>query len=72
MSDRTFSEVIADELRPAGYSMGVVGYLDGQGRSMWAADANRPGEDDRYIARADSEQGAWVALKGMVWEGDGL
>ena len=65
-------DIVADELRSAGYGVGVVGYLDGQGRSMWAADANRPGEDDSYIARADSEVGVWVALKAAIWDAGGL
>ena len=68
---KTYAEIVADEIRAAGYSVGVVGYVDGAGRQMWAADAHR-GDGHRHVARADSELGAWVALKGVIWEADGL
>ena len=69
---KTYAEIVADEIRTAGYSVGIVGYIDGKGRDMWAADARREGDENRYVARADSELRAWVALKQSIWEGDKL
>ena len=70
---KTYAEIVCDEIRAAGFTVGIVGYVDGEGRDMWAADAWRGGDGGhRYIARADSDLGAWVALKHAIWEADEL
>ena len=70
---RTYAEIVCDEIRAAGFTVGDVSYLDGDGRVMYAVNAWRENDGGhRYIARADSELGAWVALKHAIWEDDEL
>ena len=65
---KTYAEIVADEIRASGYSVGIVGYIDGEGRDMWAADAWRENDGGhRYIAWADSELAAWIALKQTIF-----
>ena len=68
MAGGTYAEIVVDEIRAAGYSVGVVGYIDGEGRDMSAADAHRGNSLPRYIARVDSELGAMVALQKLIRE----
>jgi hypothetical protein len=42
-------EIIADDLRKAGWSVGWVSALDVEGRTIWIADAHR-GDRQRFIA----------------------
>ena len=68
MPGKIYVEIVSDEIYTAGYSVGVVGYIDLRtGRDMYAADANQD-DGHRWIARADSELKAWIALKAMLWE----
>ena len=70
---RTYADIISDEIRAAGFTVGDLSYLDGTGRVMYAVNAWRENDGGhRYIARADSELGAWVALKRAVREADKL
>lgn len=34
MTGKSHAEIVADELRAAGYSVGIVGYLDSDGRCL--------------------------------------
>jgi hypothetical protein len=36
-------EIIADNLKKAGWSLGYVSAVDSNGRTMWIADAHRDG-----------------------------
>ena len=70
---RTYAEIVADEIRAAGFTVGDVAYLDGAGRVMYAANAWRENDGGhRYVARADSELGVCLALKHALWEDDQL
>jgi hypothetical protein len=44
-------EIIADNLKKAGWSWGCVSAIDSNGRTIWIASAHRDGK--RFIARAD-------------------
>jgi hypothetical protein len=44
-------EIIADNLKKAGWSWGCVS-ADSEGRTIWIADAHR-GDGKRFIVRAD-------------------
>jgi hypothetical protein len=44
-------EIIADNLKKAGWSWGYVSAIDSNGRTTWIADAHRDGK--RFIVRAE-------------------
>jgi hypothetical protein len=46
-------EIIADNLKKAGWSYGYVSALDREGRTIWIADAHRDGK--RFVVRADEK-----------------
>jgi hypothetical protein len=58
-------EIIADNLRKAGWSLGWVAAVDSQGRTSWIADAYR-GDGRRFIVRADEKLSAFVELERQV------
>jgi hypothetical protein len=45
-------EILADNLKKAGWSYGYVSALDSQGRTIWIADAHG-GDGKRFVVRAD-------------------
>jgi len=48
-----FWEIIADNLKKAGWSYGYVSAMDCKGRTIWVADAHR-GDGNRFVVRADA------------------
>jgi hypothetical protein len=44
-------EIIADNLKKAGWSYGYISAIDSQGRTIWIADADHDGK--RFVVRAD-------------------
>ena len=48
---KSYWEVIADNLKNAGFSVGWVSALDDHGRTVWIVDAHREGK--RFIVRAE-------------------
>jgi hypothetical protein len=57
-------EIIADNLKKAGWSYGYVSALDRNGRTIWIADAHRWGK--RFIVRADELLTASVELERTI------
>jgi hypothetical protein len=55
-------EIIADNLKKAGWSLGWVSAVDSQGRTIWIADAHRANEK-RFVARADEKLSAFLELE---------
>jgi hypothetical protein len=51
-------EVIADDLKEAGWSLGWVSAVDCQGRMIWIADTHGYGK--RFIVRADERKGRFT------------
>jgi hypothetical protein len=47
-------EVVADNLKKAGWSLGYVSAVDSEGRMMWIADAHRD-DGKRFVVRADEK-----------------
>ena len=45
-------EVVADNLKKAGWSWGCVSAVDSRGRTIWIVDAQR-GDGKRFIVRAE-------------------
>jgi len=58
-------EIIADNLKKAGWSYGYVSALDSNGRTIWIADAHR-GDGKRYVVRADEKLTAFVELQAAI------
>ena len=54
-------EIIADNLKKAGWSLGWVSAVDSQGRTIWIADAHRDGK--RFIVHADEKLTAFLELE---------
>jgi hypothetical protein len=57
-------EIIADNLKKAGWSWGCVSALDTQGRTIWIADAHRDG--NRFVVRADEKLSAFLELERVI------
>ena len=45
-------QIIADNLKKRGWSLGCVSTIDSQGRTIWIVDANRD-NGKRFVARTD-------------------
>jgi hypothetical protein len=58
-------EIIADNLKKAGWSYGYVSAVDSQGRTMWIADAHRD-DGKRFIVRADEKLTALLELEAAI------
>ncbi len=54
-------EIIADNLKKAGWSLGWVSALDCEGRTIWIADAQRD-DGKRYVVHADELLTAFMEL----------
>src|SRR4029450_13367540 len=56
------SEIIADNLSKAGWSLGWVSAVDSKGRTIWIADAHRD-DGKRFVVRADEKVTTFVELE---------
>jgi hypothetical protein len=59
-------EIIADNLKKAGWSLGWVSALDSEGRTIWIVDAHGYGR--RFIMCADEMLTAFVELQRAIHE----
>jgi hypothetical protein len=55
-------EIIADNLKKAGWSYGYVSAIDSMGRTIWIADAHHD-DGKRFIVRTDEELTAFLELE---------
>jgi hypothetical protein len=55
-------EIIADNLKKGGWSLGYVSAIDSEGRTMWIVDAHR-GDGKRFVVRADEKFTAFLELE---------
>jgi len=55
-------EIIADNLKKAGWSLGCVSAVDCQRRTIWIADAHR-GDGKRFVVHADEKLTAFLQLE---------
>jgi hypothetical protein len=55
-------EIIADNLKKAGWSLGYVSAVDSEARTMWIVDAHR-GDGKRYVVHADEKLSAFLELE---------
>jgi hypothetical protein len=59
-----YREIIADNLKKRGWSLGYPSAVDREGRTSWIADAHRDGQ--RFIVRADEKLTAFIELEAAV------
>jgi hypothetical protein len=58
-------EIIADNLKKAGWSLGWISAVDRDGRTIWIVDAHRD-VGKRFIARSDEKLTAFLELERAV------
>jgi len=58
-------EIIADNLKKAGWSYGYVSAVDSQGRTIWITGAHR-GDGKRFVVRADEKLTPFVELESAI------
>jgi hypothetical protein len=55
-------EIVADNLKKAGWSLGWVSAVDSEGQTIWIADAHR-GDWKRFVVRTDQKLIALLELE---------
>jgi hypothetical protein len=58
-------EIIADNLKKAGWSLGWVSAIDREGRTIWIVDAHRD-DGKRFVARSDEMLTAFVEIESVI------
>jgi hypothetical protein len=58
-------EVVADNLKKHGWSLGYVSAVDSQGRTIWIVDAHRV-DGKRFIVHADEKLTAFMELESAI------
>jgi hypothetical protein len=58
-------EIIADNLKTAGWSLGWVSAIDSNGRTIWIGDAHRD-NGKRFVVRADEKLTAFLELESAI------
>jgi len=58
-------EIIADNLKKRGWSLGYVSAIDSNGRTIWIVDAHR-GDGQRFVVQADEKLTAFVELESAI------
>jgi hypothetical protein len=66
---REYWEIIADNLKKAGWSLGYVSAIDSQGRTIWIVDAHR-GDGKRFVVHAEEKLTAFLELESAIREFD--
>ena len=60
-----YLEIIADNLKKAGWSWDCVENVDYEGRTIWSVDAHRD-DGKRFVVRADELLTAFVELEAAI------
>jgi hypothetical protein len=58
-------EIIADNLKKAGWSWGCVSAVDSEGQTIWIADAHRD-DGKRFVVHADKKLTAFLELESTI------
>ncbi|TMB81557.1 MAG: hypothetical protein E6J48_08140 [Chloroflexi bacterium] len=61
----TYWEIIADNLKKRGWSLGWVSAVDSRGRTIWIVDGHRD-DGKRFVARADDKLTAFLELESAI------
>jgi hypothetical protein len=59
------SEIIADNLKKRGWSLGYVSAVDCERRTIWIADAHH-GDGKRFVVHADEKLTAFLELESAI------
>jgi len=62
---KRYWEIIADDLKKAGWSLGWISAVDSQGRTIWIVDAHR-GDGQRFVVHADEKLTAFLELESAI------
>ncbi|HSS17228.1 MAG TPA: hypothetical protein VLQ29_09635 [Candidatus Dormibacteraeota bacterium] len=60
-----YCEIIADNIKKAGWSWGCVSAIDTEGPTMWIAEAHR-GDGKRFVVRANEKLTAFLELESAM------
>jgi hypothetical protein len=63
-------EIIADNLKKRGWSLGYVSAVDSERPTIWIADAHRD-DGKRFVVRADEKLTAFVELERAIRSSNG-
>ena len=58
-------EIIADNLKKRGWSLGWVSAVDSRGRTIWIVDGHRD-DGKRFVARAEEKLTAFMELEAAI------
>jgi hypothetical protein len=61
---KRYWEIIADNLKKAGWSLGCLSAVDSEGRTIWIVDAHR--DEKRFVVRADEKMTAFLELEAAM------
>jgi len=61
-------EVVADNLKKRGWSLGYVSAIDSNGLTIWIVDAHRD-DGKRFVVRADEKLTALIELESAIRAG---
>src|SRR5439155_4261217 len=61
----TYWEIIADNLKKRGWSLGWVSAVDSRGRTIWIVDGHRD-DGKRFVVHADEVLTAFVELQAAI------
>jgi len=62
---KKYSEIVADNLSKAGWSLGWVSAVDSEGRTIWIADAQRD-NGKRLVVRSEEKLTAFVEVESAI------
>jgi hypothetical protein len=62
---KRYWEIIADNLKKAGWSLGWVSAVDAEGRTIWIADAHR-GDGQRFVVHTEEKVTAMLELERAI------
>jgi len=61
-------EIIADNLKKAGWSWGCVSAIDSKGRTMWIVDAHRD-DGKQFVVHASEKRTAFLEIEYAIRSG---
>jgi hypothetical protein len=58
-------EIIADNIKKRGWSLGYVSAIDSKGRTIWIADAHR-GDGKSFVVHANEKLSPFIELESVI------
>ena len=63
---KRYWEIIADNLRERGWSLGWISAVDSEGRTIWIVGNAHRGDGQRFIVHADEKLTAFLELESAL------